>query len=90
MDYAPNYRKERPPSFNVPLLMSLKSIAPKFMRDLHCIWCGRPFVSVSDDVAMVSDSYPALDSMTVQQRGPTGHVCKSGYCKQKYRMEFAA
>lgn len=80
---------ERSPYYQIPLTLSLKSISRKVMVDLHCLFCGMPFISVSDQVVMVSDSFSTPDSFGEGEFGPQAIHCKRHTCKQRYRLEFA-
>jgi hypothetical protein len=80
---------ERSPYYQVPITLSLKSISQKFLVDLHCLFCGMPFIQVSDQVVMVSDAFSDPASFGAGEFGPATVHCKRHTCKQRFRVEFA-
>lgn len=80
---------DRSPYYQLPLTLSLKSLSVKYLAELHCLFCGMPFLEVSDQVVMVSDSVSDASSFGESQFGPQSMRCKRHTCKQYYRTEFA-
>lgn len=80
---------ERSPYYQLPLTLSLKSLSVKYLATLHCLFCGMPFIEVSDQPVLVSDAVSDVQSFGAGQPGPQTIHCKRHTCKQRYRMEVA-
>lgn len=75
----------RTPYHTVPITMALKAIDRKIYRDIYCIECGRPFLSMSDKyVSIIDAAFPV--QMARGGERVIGVRCSNHICKQYYHL----
>ena len=75
----------RTPYHEVPMTLVLKSIDRKAYRDIYCMECGRPFLSISDKfVSIIDAAFPV--QMARPKEMIIGPRCGNHYCKQRYNI----
>lgn len=75
----------RTPYNQMPITLSLVSIPTKVYRDVYCIECGRPFITLTDKFMTIVDAAIQVNIMRGKERVVEAR-CSNHYCKQHYHM----
>lgn len=75
----------RTPYHTLPITMALKSVDRKVYRDVHCIECGRPYLSMSDKYVSIIDAAVPVQ-MLRRNEMLLGVRCGNHTCKQRYQV----
>lgn len=78
--------RQMTPYNQMPMLLTLKSIARKVYRDQYCLECGHPFMAISDKYVSIIDGTTPTDMLRSDERVIEAR-CRYHYCKQYYRIE---
>lgn len=75
----------RTPHNQMPVTLSLTTIQNKMYRDIYCIECGRPFITMTDKFITIIDAAIPVKLMRGQERVIEAR-CSNHYCKQYFHM----
>lgn len=72
----------------MPITLAFKAMERKSFRDIHCLECGWPFVTVTDKVVSIIDGAGPINDIYPDNKTIIEVRCKN--CKQYFRLDVLA
>lgn len=72
----------------LPITLALVATKQKVYREVHCVECGLPFMSITDKIATIMDFNTPTDQLQPNVMGIINTSCTRRSCRQVYRLQF--
>lgn len=81
-----SYDPDSPALYMQPQTIQLATEQTKYLRDYHCMECGKSMNLISDRIAFVSDNRVPFEHVDPNKPGPVGTYCPAGSCHQYWTL----